>query len=186
MRKTKPTPLNDLGLRRFDVAAFAAIGFDTSGFELWKGLAVQILQRAFPHLTEDQRLVIADIGVNRTFEHGDIIIRQAQVPGSLFVVVSGNARVMQRRTDTINVEFTGPLGPGDLFGEISFIDGHPASATIVADGDVDVVALPESDVRPLLKGDPELAANFYHSLLAVIAHRLRATNMHIVTPEDFE
>jgi len=151
-----------------------------------QGVRVSILLRALPSLTSDQVSLLDDIGLSREYSHGDIIIKQGQTPENLFVVVSGNARVLQRRTDAINVEFTGPLGPGDLFGEISFVDNHPASATIVADGDVTAVCLPGEQLQPLLKGDPALAANLYFSLLTTIAHRLRSTNMHIVTPEDFE
>lgn len=147
---------------------------------------MSILPRALPKLTPDQASLLDDISVQREFSHGDIIIKQGQTPESLFMVVSGNARVLQRRTDAINVEFTGPLGPGDLFGEISFVDSQPASATIVADGDVVAVCLPGDQLNPLLQGDPALAANLYLSMLTTIAHRLRSTNMHIVTPEDFE
>ena len=144
------------------------------------------LVRPFPKLTDDQRVQVGGIAQEQTYPHGDIVIEQGMVLDALYVIETGSLRVLQRRSDTINAEFTGPLGPGDLFGEMSFVDQRPTSAVIVADGDVSALRIVNDELREIMSRDPVLEANIYHSMLAVVARRLRSTNMRVVTPVDFE
>ncbi|HSS67471.1 MAG TPA: cyclic nucleotide-binding domain-containing protein [Nocardioidaceae bacterium] len=62
------------------------------------------------------------------------------------------------------------LGPGQYFGEISLIDGHPRSATVTADGPLTTISLASWSFKPILDEEPGVA----RSLLVVMCERLRA------------
>lgn len=138
-----------------------------------------VLRRALSHLSDDQLAMIESISGNRSFSGGKHIIDQGDRPDRLFIVKSGEARVTLKGAATIDIEFTGPLGPGDLFGELSFMDGESASATITADGDVDLIEIDGPKLRAAIDKDPALAAAIYKSLLETVIKRLRRTNMRI-------
>lgn len=145
-----------------------------------------VIQRTFPELSEEQIAAVERFSERRSYGNGEPILRQGDVPDRLYVMLAGTARVTLKRSESIDAEFTGPLGPGDLFGEFSFIDGKAASATITADGDVELVEIDGAELHAALDTDPALAAAVYKSLLTTVVHRLRNTNMRVVTPADFE
>jgi CRP/FNR family cyclic AMP-dependent transcriptional regulator len=65
---------------------------------------------------------------------------------------------------------------GEVFGELSAIDGLPRSASALAVGDVEVVAVPDEAFARFVEDHPRLAVQ----LLRVLADRLRATTrLHV-------
>lgn len=88
---------------------------------------------------------------------------------------SGDHMYLVRRgtlTVTVGARNIALLGPDDVFGERSVIDGSPRSATVTANSDCDLVAL---DGRGLV--DAITMAPFsVLELLAIMARRLRSMN----------
>ena len=66
----------------------------------------------------------------------------------------------------------GYVAEGEIFGEISFIMGLVASATIIADQDCSIIALKVSQLEQLLFDDPALAAGFYLFTSRLLRKRL--------------
>jgi CRP-like cAMP-binding protein len=64
------------------------------------------------------------------------------------------------------------LGPGDLFGEVSLLDGAPRSATVVADSDMSVTDFGRQEFVSLVGVLPKIALK----LLDALATRLRAVD----------
>ncbi len=62
--------------------------------------------------------------------------------------------------------------PGELFGEISLIDGKPRSASAVAIGDTDLLHIRRSDLQALLQKNSELCFKF----MSVLCERVRWTS----------
>jgi hypothetical protein len=76
------------------------------------------------------------------------------------------------------------LGPGQVFGEMSYLehDDTGASASVIADDDdVEVEVVKGADVDTLLTSDPGFSARFYRSLAVGLARRLRATTRALST-----
>jgi CRP-like cAMP-binding protein len=65
----------------------------------------------------------------------------------------------------------GRLEPGDHAGEMSLLDGSPASATVVATSDVEALVLYQRDFDNLLETIPSLGRR----LLASLARWVRET-----------
>lgn len=144
------------------------------------------IRRALPSLTPEQASVIETIAERKSYTFGETIVKQNQRPDRLFIMVMGEGRLTLHRGATLDAEFTGPLGPGELFGELSFVDGKPASASITADGDAEVIEIPGPALRELLDSDPSMAANVYKDLMRAVASRLRKANLRIITQADLE
>jgi len=143
-----------------------------------------MIKRAFPSLIDSDVATLEERCEQRTFVSGQTVIQEGSIAEALYVIVRGKARVMRNFLDNLTAEFTGPLGPGDLLGEISFIDKSGASARIVADGDVTVVALPKPMIDAMIEEDTAFAGRLYHSILMTLCMRLRKTNMRVLPPGD--
>jgi CRP-like cAMP-binding protein len=111
---------------------------------------------------------------------GAVILKEGEINKSLFHINSGFVRVEKGSKVTNPPPFlTTPLqvlttlGPGAMFGEISFLDQRQrlATASIVADGAVELLVLNSNYVNNSLKESPLLAARFFHSLASHTAKR---------------
>jgi CRP/FNR family cyclic AMP-dependent transcriptional regulator len=61
------------------------------------------------------------------------------------------------------------LGIGDYFGEMGLLDGEPRSATIAAEGELQVMKLPRRPFLKLLSQEPQIAT----AMMAELAARIR-------------
>lgn len=82
---------------------------------------------------------------------------------AFYVVLDGTASV------AVDGAVVNELGPGDWFGELALLDGHPRSATVTSVGELEVAVLGVRMFRTLLREFPDLAAQ----LLAGMATALR-------------
>lgn len=83
----------------------------------------------------------------------------------LYIVLSGSVSVRLPGTDASHVR----LGPGECVGEISILDGRPASADVFADEPTVVLSFDRHQVWTLVDASAELARN----LLRLLAGRVR-------------
>ena len=72
------------------------------------------------------------------------------------------------------------LKPGTAFGEMSFLDGSKASATIRTEKpETEVACISYQLLQTLLKDSPQLAAGMYRGIAVSLAQKLRTTNEKI-------
>ncbi|MHB8438741.1 MAG: cyclic nucleotide-binding domain-containing protein [Acidimicrobiales bacterium] len=110
---------------------------------------------------------VATATVPASFPAGAILTRQGQSGGLAFVIAEGRAKV-QRQGKTL-----ARLGPGDVVGELSLIDGEPRSATVVADSDVEVLEISAEDLNRLLRKAPSVQ----RKLLEALSIRVRSADL---------
>jgi cAMP-dependent protein kinase regulator len=99
---------------------------------------------AFPPAALEELLAITTV---RSFNSGEVIVREGDPGTSLFLIVEGHVDV--RTSDPGGRELgLARLGPGDFFGEVSVLTGRPRTATIVARENVTAIEIE----RDLLTG----------------------------------
>lgn len=100
------------------------------------------------------------------------ILFHARDPGdSLFVLLAGKVKVSLLSVDGKEVILS-LLSAGDVFGEMSLLDGLPRSATVTSLEDCRLLVIGRRDFVQFLKQHIDVALN----LLAALSQRLRATN----------
>jgi CRP-like cAMP-binding protein len=97
------------------------------------------------------------------------------------VVLDG---IFDLRFDQTGTRSMGRLGPGELVGEMSFLSGEAASASVVALEASRVLALPRAVLDEKIAADTGFAARFYRSLAVVISRRLRERESVAVSATD--
>lgn len=106
-----------------------------------------------------------------TVPDGACIVRQGDEQDSVYLVEDGTVLV---QIDHLGGEIVvNELGPGDLFGEVSFVDGGVASASCVADGTTRLRRFDRSALDALVADDPTAAAEIYRAFAVVLAGRVR-------------
>ncbi len=110
---------------------------------------------------------VAAVVSEARFPSGTVLTREGRAGSLAFLMVEGSVAV------TTAGLVIATLGPGDLFGELSLIDGRPRSATVQAVSDVHVLEIDGPGFRRILRGAPELV----RSLLGTLAGRIRAMDL---------
>ena len=117
----------------------------------------------FETCTKRELSAIASAAVDTERPSGSILTREGRDGGLMFVIIDGEAEV--ERDGTVIKR----LGPGDVIGELSLIDGLPRSANVKAATDVRVLELTRDDFIQLANQSPKFLLN----LLRALALRIR-------------
>jgi CRP/FNR family transcriptional regulator, cyclic AMP receptor protein len=119
-------------------------------------------------LTPDERESVEALGRPTSFPRGSVIMFEGEPEERLVLVLAGRVKVTRNGPDGREV-ILGIRDPGDLLGELSFIDRQPRSATVVALEPVQALLMPGSSFREHLEKTPRVAL----VLLEVVAGRFR-------------
>lgn len=104
-----------------------------------------------------------------SFGKGDVIFREGDVADCFYVIRDGTIDI------TLGNRVLKPLQRGDIFGEMSLIDGMPRSANAVAQTKATVIPINEEQFLFLVGKLPYFALN----VMRVLAMRLRDMNRAI-------
>ena len=132
--------------------------------------------RFFPFLEPAEESALFSNAPAKLFERDQVVIEQNAPLRAVFLIEDGSVRV--ERKDRGQMIPLAILSTGELFGEMSFVDGAPTSARVVADEPTRLRVVDEAMVDDLNKKDPSFAGRLYRSIAAILVERLRATSMH--------
>jgi CRP-like cAMP-binding protein/SAM-dependent methyltransferase len=123
------------------------------------------------------------MGNERTLEEGHALISQGDEVRSLYQVLTGVVGVYLDADRGIRAA---SLGPGEIVGELSYLDGRPASATVVAAEKTTILEIPLASLEQRIAQDPAFAVGFFRSLGGTVSHRLRALQHSLVKGDATE
>jgi CRP-like cAMP-binding protein len=130
------------------------------------------------YLNSNDWVLIGAKSVRRVYKLGEEIIRQGAATESVFIIRQGEASVELAGTDSRAI--LASLGPGDICGEISFLEKSRATAAVVAkDESVEVDQINTRDLEEIFDAYSGLASRFYQSLALILAQRLRDTSREL-------
>lgn len=121
--------------------------------------------RLFSGVDREVLSLVASRATEVDFPAGHVIARQGEIGTGFFVIVEGQARVVR------DGKHLADLGPGDFFGELSVLDGHPRNAQVAAIGPCRCLGVASWDLEALLTESPQLAL----AIIRGLAARLRVT-----------
>lgn len=119
-------------------------------------------------LSDDEGRWLERDGRVVTVRAGSVLIAEGQASGRVWVVRSGRMKVVAHSERGHEVVLA-VRGPGDLLGELSALDGLPASATVTAIEDGELLSVSTVRFRAFLAAHPEVTL----ALLGQISGRLR-------------
>lgn len=90
------------------------------------------------------------------YQAGNEIVRYHDHTNSAFFIAQGEIRVMYHSLSGQEVILC-DLPTGEMFGELTAIDGHPRSATAIARDSVLLASMPATDFQDLVYGNRQIA-----------------------------
>src|SRR5712691_4066581 len=98
----------------------------------------------FARLSPAEQEKLASLMVRRTFKANTAVFFQDDPSDSLYVVLSGSAKVFRTSEDGKDRIMT-TLRAGDAFGELAMIEGQPRSATVQTLEETELLSLSRKD-----------------------------------------
>ena len=129
--------------------------------------------RLFEAFTAAESAQVAGALVERKFTKGQTIVTEGRAADHLYLIKAGAVRVTRAFGDSEPTVAT--LQPTDHFGEMSLIDEHPHSASVVADGDCEILTLSRAELQRLLAASDSMKAKFWHAIAIELTRRIRTT-----------
>jgi CRP/FNR family transcriptional regulator, cyclic AMP receptor protein len=122
----------------------------------------------FAELSEADVGLVMQIAQKRRYEGRRVIVRQGDADGDLYAVLRGHLKVTacDRHGHEIVMSL---MQPGDVFGEIAFLDGGARSATVSSLDSCELLVIRRADFLLLLRRVPTISM----ALLNVMAKRIR-------------
>lgn len=127
---------------------------------------------ALPSLLQADVVHVLQAGRTRSLAEDEMLIEEGRVSRSVHVVLGGRLRVTRPYAGSQITIAT--LGAGDVLGEMGFIEGSSASASVLAEeGGAQVLEVETDQVEVLLQSVPGLAVRFYRSVGIALSQRVR-------------
>ncbi len=122
----------------------------------------------FARLSPAEREKLGSLMVRKTFKANTAVFFQDDPSDSLYVVLSGSAKVFRTSEDGKD-HILSTLRPGEAFGELAMIEGLPRSASVQAVGDTEMLCLARRDFEAFAQEHPQVLWR----LLQALCERLR-------------
>ncbi len=128
----------------------------------------------FRYFTEKERDRIERIGEIKRIAPDGFLIRASEIDSTLFAIEDGHLDIIAVRDGQPTVVAT--VGPGDVLGEVSFIDDSPRTVSVKAGEEpVTVRAWDKKTLSEALAFEPQLLAKFAVAMSELLVERLRDT-----------
>jgi CRP/FNR family cyclic AMP-dependent transcriptional regulator len=122
----------------------------------------------FQYLDATEREVLARHLDEVCVPAGQLVFQMNDPGGTLFVIRTGSVEVFLTDATGERVVLESP-GPGEVFGEISFLDGGSRTASVLVVEDLDALAVDRDDLSHLFRAHPEAGLD----IIAAMGKRLR-------------
>ncbi len=129
-------------------------------------------------MSEDEIQVLAAISEQKEFPKTAAIIQEDSKSRDLYVICCGRISVRLTLPAMVSKEeIVYTMRDGQIFGELALVDGSPRSATVRAEDDVTVLRFDFTKLSELLDNSPRIGYLLMRNIAAIIAARVRNTNM---------
>ena len=130
--------------------------------------ALTSAKNGLSYLTANDWALVADKAARMKFKAGDHVIQQGKRTHGIYLLLTGTASVHIPAR-----EIPPALGPGEVCGEISFLDEAPGTVSVIAKEPVEAYYLDRPTLDSLFELFPHLGSRFYRSLAVSLSRRLR-------------
>ncbi|HLV21462.1 MAG TPA: Stp1/IreP family PP2C-type Ser/Thr phosphatase [Polyangiaceae bacterium] len=127
----------------------------------------------FRPLNDRELLRVLQVTEVVPYQNGQHVIHEGEKGEELFIVLSGKVKVLRGEAQLAL------LKPGDHFGEMALVRSQPRSASVVSEGESEMMVVRRPEFFEILRKEHQLAVKLLWQFLGVLADRLADTNREL-------
>jgi len=141
----------------------------------------ELLKRSqvFAGLNDEQLARLHTLGEACTFEENEVIVEEDKQGVDCYFVLGGRVDVIIRSPFGSASQKIATIKRGEMFGELSVVDGFLRSATAKASDPVSALRFSNAKLEELMDDDPRIGFQIMRNLANVLSSRIRNTNMKL-------
>lgn len=125
-------------------------------------------------LDQEELGKLSKVTGRRRAGRGEFIVRAGDPADSLFILISGTAKVLNSDEEGREV-ILAVLGAGEFFGEMGLIDGSERSADVVAQENCELLVISRADLHRCMQDNFQVALK----VMQILVQRLREADSKI-------
>lgn len=133
----------------------------------------------FVDLSDDEIEVISKVISKKNYKTGETIFKDNEDGSSLYVIKRGEVKACKAAPDGELMTLT-MMKDGDIFGEMSFLDERPRSATIIAISNTEVYCIDKSDFEKMVDTNPRMVYKILKNIIFTIHTIVRGMNTRYI------
>ena len=133
----------------------------------------------FKDFPNDVLGLFIETGETRPYNKGDVIFQEGSVSDEIYLILEGRVSVKYQLANASTPTDVIYLGPGEILGEISFVESTPRSATVVAEAPVKVRVWKSEHWRALCEQHPGIGYKLVLGIAKILCERLRRSSVHV-------
>ena len=119
-------------------------------------------------------------GETRCYSEGAVLCNEGAEGREIYMVVEGKVNILCSGAEPGKIlTHLMTLGPGDLIGEISFIEQEPRAATAVASTDVQAHVWPTASWKLMCEHHPAVGYQLMAGIARLLCQRIRKANLRV-------
>jgi PPM family protein phosphatase len=127
----------------------------------------------FRPLAERELLRVLQVTDVVGYKNGETVITEGEKGEELFIVLSGQVKVMRGGAELAKLQ------AGDHFGEMALVRSQPRSATVISEGNSEMMQIRRTEFFEILRKEHQLAVKLLWQFLGVLADRLADTSREL-------
>lgn len=127
----------------------------------------------FSHFSLEQFDQLARVAKLVTKPSGEVVVRHSEESKDIYGLLTGELRI--RRETPYGTFNLARLRPGEIFGEISFLDGQVRSTDVVVEAECELVVLDSNKLTETCAADRRFEIAFYWAMWGSSSQKLRVT-----------
>ena len=121
------------------------------------------------HLTDLDIEWMIHNGSKKNLKNDQELISKGEEIENIYIILSGKLAITDGKHEIASI------GPGEIVGEMSFLESRAPSVSVIASEDSVVYSISREVMNQKLDTDVEFRSNFYYSLALFLSNRLRKT-----------
>jgi CRP-like cAMP-binding protein len=124
-------------------------------------------------------LILADSNERRIYRKDEVVIRKGEIGEEAFLMMRGSVRVVDEDPSGAQPLVSPMFGPGQIFGELSLLDGGPRTSTVVANSiEADVMVWTRTELLQQLRSNQERAMRVLELLGTRLRHQIEGRHVN--------
>ena len=119
------------------------------------------------------------------FKAQDIIFVETSEGDEIYMITDGEVSIRIALANADQDFEIIKVQPGELLGEIRFVDDMPRSATAIAESDVELLVWHSDSWRDICEADPHVGYRLTLAIAKTLSERLRRWNVRILDSVDW-